>query len=170
MDEGLYNPSQSGNLLKIYYLFSDSFLFKYNWFILLCCFQDGQQSDSFTHIYLFILLYVHICTWMLNGFSRVRLFATLWTHWVPLDSPSNNAGMGCYALLQGIYPTQGSNLHLLWLLHCRWILHCKATGETLYIYMYMSIFLVRLFFIIDYSEILNIIPCVIQQSRSLFHI
>ena len=25
--------------------------------------------------------------------------------------------MGCYALLQGIFPTQGSNLHLLCLLH-----------------------------------------------------
>ena len=28
-------------------------------------------------------------------------------------SPGKNAGVGCYALLQGIFPTQGSNLHLL---------------------------------------------------------
>ena len=28
--------------------------------------------------------------------------------------------MGCPALLQGVFPTQGSNLHLL---HCRWILY-----------------------------------------------
>ena len=28
-----------------------------------------------------------------------------------------NIGMGCHALLQGIFPTQGSNLHLLHLLH-----------------------------------------------------
>ena len=27
--------------------------------------------------------------------------------------------------------TQGSNLHLLWLLHCRWVLYCWATGEAL---------------------------------------
>ena len=33
------------------------------------------------------------------------------------DSPGNNTGVGCYALLQGIFPTQGSNLHLLHLLH-----------------------------------------------------
>ena len=35
----------------------------------------------------------------------------------PWDSPSKNTGMGCHALLQGIFPTQGSNLHLLCLLH-----------------------------------------------------
>ena len=28
-----------------------------------------------------------------------------------------NTGVGCHALLQGIFPTQGLNLHLLWLLH-----------------------------------------------------
>ena len=27
----------------------------------------------------------------------------------PWDSPSNNTGVGCYALIQGIFPTQGSN-------------------------------------------------------------
>ena len=31
--------------------------------------------------------------------------------------------MGCHALFQGIFPTQGSNPHLLSLLHCRWILY-----------------------------------------------
>ena len=34
------------------------------------------------------------------------------------DSPGKNTGVGCLALLQGIFPTQGSNLHLLGLLHC----------------------------------------------------
>ena len=28
-----------------------------------------------------------------------------------------NTGVGFYALLQGIFPTQGSNLRVLWLLH-----------------------------------------------------
>ena len=37
-------------------------------------------------------------------------------------------------------------------------------------YIYMCIFLVRLFSIIDHYEILNIVPCVIQQSRSLLFI
>ena len=32
------------------------------------------------------------------------------------DSPGKNTGVGCHALLQGIYPTRGSNLCLLCLL------------------------------------------------------
>ena len=35
------------------------------------------------------------------------------------DSPGKNTGVGCHALLQGIFPTQGSNPGLL---YCRWIL------------------------------------------------
>ena len=35
----------------------------------------------------------------------------------PWDSPGENTGVGCCALLQGIFPTQGSNLSLLLLLH-----------------------------------------------------
>ena len=36
------------------------------------------------------------------------------------DSPGMNTGVGCYALLQGIFLTQGLNSHLL---HCRQILY-----------------------------------------------
>ena len=36
------------------------------------------------------------------------------------DSPDKNTGVGCHALLQGIFPTQGSNPCLL---HCKWILY-----------------------------------------------
>ena len=35
----------------------------------------------------------------------------------PWDSPGKNTGVGCHALVQGIFPTQGSNLRLLCLLH-----------------------------------------------------
>ena len=35
------------------------------------------------------------------------------------DSPGKNTGVGCHALFQGIFPTDGLNLGLL---HCRWIL------------------------------------------------
>ena len=35
----------------------------------------------------------------------------------PWDSPSKNTGVGCHALLQGIFPSQGSNTCLLRLLH-----------------------------------------------------
>ena len=36
------------------------------------------------------------------------------------DSPGKNTGVGCHALLQGIFPNQGSNPKIL---HCRWILY-----------------------------------------------
>ena len=39
------------------------------------------------------------------------------------DSPGKNTGVGFHVLLQGIFPTQGSNLGLL---HCRQILYCPS--------------------------------------------
>ena len=36
------------------------------------------------------------------------------------DSPGKSTGVGCHALLQGIFPTQGLNPSLP---HCRWILY-----------------------------------------------
>ena len=67
-----------------------------------------------------------VCAESLSG---VQLFATPWTvaHHTPLsrDSPSKNAGVGCHALLQGIFPTQASNPYLP---HCRCILYW-ATKE-----------------------------------------
>ena len=62
-----------------------------------------------------------IACFVLGCFSRVWFFATLWT--VACQAPlsmgfsSKNTGMDCHALLQGIFPTQGSNLFLLCLLH-----------------------------------------------------
>ena len=35
------------------------------------------------------------------------------------ESPGKNTGVGCHVFLQGIFPTQESNPHLLSLLHCR---------------------------------------------------
>ena len=57
---------------------------------------------------------------MLSHFSHVWLFVALWTVaprlFCPWDSPGKNTGMGCHALLQGIFLTQGSNPYLLCLL------------------------------------------------------
>ena len=41
----------------------------------------------------------------------------------PVDFSGKNNRVGCHALLQGIFQTEGLNLHLLRLLHCRWILY-----------------------------------------------
>ena len=51
-------------------------------------------------------------------FSCVRLSVTQWTIvcWAPL-SLGKDTGVGCHALLQGIFLTQGLNLGLLCLLY-----------------------------------------------------
>ena len=68
-----------------------------------------------------------------QSLSCVQLFATPWTvaRQVSLswDSPGKNTGVGYHFLLQGIFQTQGLNLHLLRLLHCWWILYHCATWE-----------------------------------------
>ena len=56
---------------------------------------------------------------VLSHFSHVRLFVTLWICRLlcPWDSPGMNTGVGCHALLQMIFLTQGLNLcHLCLLL------------------------------------------------------
>ena len=62
----------------------------------------------------------------------VRLFATPWT--VACQAPlsmgfsRNNTGVCCHTLLQGVFPTQRSNLGLL---HCRWSLYHEPPGKPL---------------------------------------
>ena len=56
-----------------------------------------------------------------QSLSPVQFFATLWAVadrlLCPWDSPGKNTGMDSHSLLQGIFPTQGSNPRLLHLLH-----------------------------------------------------
>ena len=59
---------------------------------------------------------------VLSHFNRVQLFATLLTVdcarlLCPWDSPAKNTGVGSHALLQRIFPTQGSHLRLFYLPH-----------------------------------------------------
>ena len=88
-----------------------------------------QDAKPFTHFTLFatlsFIVTYFIYVFLLSCFSHVWLCMTL-CHPMdssarllcPWDSPGKNTGMDCYALLQGIFPTQGSNLHFLGLL--RW--------------------------------------------------
>ena len=54
--------------------------------------------------------------------SRSVMSDSLWPHglYSPWNSPGQNTGVGSLSLLQGIFPTQGSNPGLP---HCRWILY-----------------------------------------------
>ena len=53
---------------------------------------------------------------------------SLWPHglYSPWNSPGQNTGVGSLSLLQGIFPTQGSNPGLL---HCRWVLYQVSHQE-----------------------------------------
>ena len=79
------------------------------------------QGDSIFMEYVIIGLTAIDCVFLLSYLSCVWLCATLWTLvarlFCPRDSPAMNTGVGCYALLQDIFPTQRSNLCLLCLLH-----------------------------------------------------
>ena len=65
---------------------------------------------------------------VLSCFSRVQLLETPWTiahqAYPSMGNPKQEyIGSGCHFFLQGIFPTQGLNPHLL---HCRWILYCLS--------------------------------------------
>ena len=72
-----------------------------------------------------IVLPLRVC--MLSHFSHLWLFATLGLQATrllcPCDSPGKNTGVGCHALLQEIFLTQGSNPCLLISCIGRWVLY-----------------------------------------------
>ena len=58
-------------------------------------------------------------SWGPGGRQPTRLLC-LWDFLLLWDFPGKDTGVGCHFLLQGIFPTQGSNPGLL---HCRQILY-----------------------------------------------
>ena len=66
-----------------------------------------------------LVLSIRMRACVLGLFNHVQLSATLWTHQVPLSMAfsAQNTGVGCHALLQGIFQTQKLNPRLLRLLH-----------------------------------------------------
>ena len=99
--------------------------------------------------------------------SRVRLFVTPWTvsRQVPLSmgSPAKDTGVGCHALLQGIFPTQVLNPGLP---HCRWILYCLSHQGNPRILEWVSLsFLQRIFLTQESSQgLLHCIQILYQLS------
>ena len=66
-----------------------------------------------------------------SAFPLIKETATILLQMVPKgvihgDSPGKNTGVGCHALLQGIFPTQGSKPGIL---HCRQILYHLSHQE-----------------------------------------
>ena len=60
----------------------------------------------------------HVCSLQPHGLQPTRIPC-------PWDSPGKNTGVGCHFLLQGIFPTQGSNLGVP---HC-WQMLCHLSHQ-----------------------------------------
>ena len=91
--------------------------------------KELVTTERLTHTHTLLLRTLHhpLCApWMLCLVAQSCL--TLWTVWpmdplsssVQMDSPGKNTGVGCHALLQRIFWTQGSNPGLP---HCQQILY-----------------------------------------------
>ena len=88
---------------------------------------------------------------VLSRFSCVLLFVTPWTVAArllcPLNFPGKNTGVGCHFLLQGIVPTQESNLCLLYLLHWKvGSLPLTSPGKPLRSIYHMQTWIVEILF------------------------
>ena len=77
-----------------------------------------------------------------HGLYPARLFC-------PWNFPGKNIGLSCHLLIQGIFPTQELNLHLLCLLH--WQVESLPLGHLgSPIYMYVYAYFFKFFSIRDY--------------------
>ena len=82
-------------------------------------FKDSWSGEGTWDVWMRTLGFCKVVAWtsscpcvcVLSCFSHVRLFTTLWSTRLlcPWNSPGNNSGVSCHAILQGIFPTQGSN-------------------------------------------------------------
>ena len=77
-----------------------SFCFQGDTFFFFCCSISSSEC----------------CSVVSNSLQHHGLYS-------PWNSPGKNTGMSCHALLQGIFPTQGSKPGHL---HCKWILYCLS--------------------------------------------
>ena len=86
--------------------------------------EIGLTLEKMIILNIFVLENGKLCVLKL---SRVRLFVTPWTvaRQIPClwNSPGQITGVGCRALLQGIFPTQGLNPGLP---HCKQIFYHQS--------------------------------------------
>ena len=108
--------------------------------------QIAWWVDNISSLHIYVCVHTHthththkMCMCVLSCFSHVQLFATLCfsVHGI---LPGKNIGVGCHFLLQGIFPNQGSNRHLLCLLH--WQKGSLRLAPVIY-FIYSSIYLWR---------------------------
>ena len=85
----------------------------------------------------------------------------------PWNSPGKNTRMGSSMLLQGIFLTQGSNLHLL---HCRQILYYWATREAHknIIVNFILMFFSKTFIMFDWAEVIGRTTLLVHGTYLIF--
>ena len=75
--------------------------------------MNEYMNEYYTHTHTHTYIYEYTMEYCPQSLSHVWLcYAmdySLPGSYVHEDSPGKNAGVGCHALLQGIFPTQGSN-------------------------------------------------------------
>ena len=109
MNPSVPNPSSLSEEFSVFSL--DTFFCALTYYMCVCVWSHSVVSDS-----------LRPC-----GLHPARLLC-------PWDSPGKNTGVGCHFLLQGIFPTQGSNPGLLL---CRQMLYpLSHQGSLNYHYIY----------------------------------
>ena len=92
--------------------------------------EKDTESSSYQSVSHSVVSAMDLLIVAVQSPSRVRLSATPWTvarQALPsMEFSGKNTGVRSHSLLQGIFPTQGSNLGLL---HCRWFLYHCAIRE-----------------------------------------
>ena len=113
-----------------------------------------QQSDSVIHIYICVCVCVCVCLVAQSCLTLCdSMNCSLPDSSLHGDPPGKNTGVGCHALLQGIFPTQRSNPGLP---HCRQTLYClshQKKNECVCVYVCIHLFKKILFSIIVYHRI-----------------
>ena len=116
-----------------------------------CCYKIKGTTKTIAYVFMYTHTHTHMYTRTYThtpflevgteGLRRdicmlsrchVQLFATPWTVQsvrllCPWNSPGKNTGVGCHALFQGIFPTQGLNPCLSFLL--RWQVDSLPLGH-----------------------------------------
>ena len=119
--------------------------------------SDVQQSD----------LVIHMCMCVLSRFSCVQLFETPWAvaHQAPLPwgSPGRDTEVVDHFVLQGIFPTQGSNLHPLLSPESAGGFFTTSTSWEAQLYIHIHLFFFRFFSQLGYYRVLSRATCTLQQ-------
>ena len=92
-------------------------------FICILSFSSADSPRIFFLKCVYDLCISYVCV-----LSHSQLLATLWGLQCPGNSPDKNSGVSCLFLFQRIFPTQGQNPCLLYLMHCRQVHYLEPVG------------------------------------------